>query len=125
MVLVVFYILASSLLSMTEMLKSLSQVNRGEAKRCPLQLSVSTQDVLSCLTFASSLQTMTESAERLIHLLLPKVVETLVFVLSPESGELEALGRSGINAAKLPQQGIVREVIDSNKQVVKKNNQCR
>lgn len=120
MVLVVFYILASSLLSMTEMLKSLSQVNRGEAKRCPLQLSVSTQDVLSCLTFASSLQTMTESAERLIHLLLPKVVETLVFVLSPESGELEALGRSGINAAKLPQQGIVREVIDSNKQVVKK-----
>ncbi|KAK2563485.1 cGMP-dependent 3' [Acropora cervicornis] len=62
---------------------------------------------------------MAERAERTVHLLIPKVIDTIVFVISPESDELEALGRSCIDATKLPLQGIVREAIDSNKTVIK------
>jgi len=47
------------------------------------------------------------------------VIDTIVFVISPESDELEALGRSCIDATKLPLQGIVREAIDNNKTVIK------
>ena len=39
-------------------------------------------------------------------------VDAMVFVLSPDSDELEALGRSGINTPKLPHSsGIVRYII--------------
>lgn len=118
MVLVPFHMLASILLSVVKMLRILSQDNRGEAKRCPLHLSVAAQDVLSCLTFASGLKSMTESAERAIHLLLPQVVDTIIFALSPDSDELEALGRAGINTPKLPLDGIVREAVDGSKRVI-------
>ncbi|XP_074620831.1 cGMP-dependent 3',5'-cyclic phosphodiesterase-like isoform X2 [Acropora palmata] len=101
------------------MLKRSSQENRGEAKRCSIHLSVPMQEALSCLTFAGNLKTMAERAERTVHLLIPKVIDTIVFVISPESDELEALGRSCIDATKLPLQGIVREAIDNNKTVIK------
>ena len=42
-------------------------------------------------------------------------VDAMVFVLSPDSDELEALGRSGVNTPKLPQSGIVRYVFMYNR----------
>lgn len=118
MVLVPFHMLVSASFSVVNMLRSLSQEGRGEVKRCSLHLSVASQDVLSCLTFASSLKSMTENAERALHLLLPQVIDALVFVLCPESDELQALARSGVNTPRLPHNGIVREAIDSKKRVV-------
>lgn len=35
-------------------------------------------------------------------------VDVVVFVLSPISDELEALGRAGINTPKIPQSGVAR-----------------
>ncbi|KAJ7393021.1 cGMP-dependent 3',5'-cyclic phosphodiesterase [Desmophyllum pertusum] len=118
MVLALLHMIVSALLSLINMFKNLAEGDRGEAKRCTLHLSVAAQDVLSCLTLAIDMKSLKESAERAIHLLLPRVVDVVVFVLSPVSGELEALGRSGINTPKIPQSGVVREAIDGKQRIV-------
>ncbi|XP_078368961.1 cGMP-dependent 3',5'-cyclic phosphodiesterase-like [Oculina patagonica] len=118
MVLALFHMVVSALLSLTNMLKKLAEGDRGEATRCTLHLSVAAQDVLSCLTLAIDMKSLKESAERAIHLLLPRVVDVMVFVLSPISDELEALGKAGINTPKIPQSGVSREAIDSRQRII-------
>ncbi|XP_020617614.1 uncharacterized protein LOC110055564 isoform X2 [Orbicella faveolata] len=70
------------------------------------------QDVLSCLTLAIDMKSLKESAERAIHLLLPRVVDVVVFVLSPVSDDLEALRKSGSSTpVTIPASGLARFVM--------------
>lgn len=118
MVLLFLHMLVPAVLSLANMFKKLRKGDRSEAMRCSMHLTAAAQDVLSCLTLAIDMKSLKESAERALHLLLPRVADVLVFVLSSVSNELEALGRSGINVPKIPQSGVARKAIDSKQRIV-------
>ena len=75
MVLVPFHMLVSALFSVINMLRSLSQEGRGEAKRCSLHLSVATQ-----VSTARHFQMQTKLAGILLDTLCCELVITLVFL---------------------------------------------
>lgn len=116
-----FHMLVPAVLSLVNMFKKVREGDRGEATRCTMHLTAAAQDVLSCLTLAIDMKSLKESAERALHLLLPRVVDVLVFVLSPISDELEALERSGISVPQIPKSGVARRAIDGKQRMVLSN----